>query len=141
MITRKIRRIDSWSDWELYAHIHQETPYIDTGFLVDRPDAEVRDGVLQGVFILEAKHILSESEISIIKEYLDGGVTDGWGESMEPAGVSQGKTLAIKLGECSDVRQQIDRELNEMEMVFVQSTRQAKYTARADGFTADFRKP
>ena len=100
----------------------------------------MRNGVLQGVFIVEAKHILTESEISIIKEYLDGGITDGWGESMEPAGVSYGKTLAIKLGECSDVRQQIDCELNEMEMFFVQFPLQAKYTARADGFTADFRK-
>ena len=140
MIARKIRRIDSWSDWELYAHIHQDTPYADTGFLIGRPDAEVRNGVLQGAFIVEAKHILTESEISIIKEYLDGGITDGWGESMEPAGVSHGKTLAIKLGECSDVRQQIDCELNEMEMFFEQSPLQAKYTARADGFTADFRK-
>lgn len=140
MIARKIRRIDSWSDWELYAHIHQDTPYTDTGFLFSRPDAEVRDGVLQGAFIVEAKHILTESEISIIKEYLDGGITDGWGESMEPAGVSHGKTLAIKLGECSDVRQQIDCELNEIEMFFEQSPLQTKYTARADGFTADFRK-
>lgn len=38
------------------------------------------------------------------------------------------------------MRQQIDCELNEIEMFFEQSPLQTKYTARADGFTADFRK-
>ena len=91
MIARKIRGSIAGRTGNYMTHIHQDTPYTDTGFLVGRPDAEVRNGVLQGVFIVEAKHILTESEISIIKEYLDGGITDGWGESMEPAGVSYGK--------------------------------------------------
>ena len=38
------------------------------------------------------------------------------------------------------MRQQIDCELNEMEMFSSNPRCEAKYTARADGFTADFRK-
>ena len=69
-LTRRMRPYDTWRDWEAYSFYLTSFEYEKLGILFDRPEVEVCNGRMQGIIVMGARRVLSETEIKQLKERL-----------------------------------------------------------------------
>lgn len=139
MLAHHTRRYDEWSDLTTHHFLLSSFENKDLGLLFERPDMEIRDGELWCVVVAGLKHTLTEQEREFLQLYIEGGISDGWGEDIPWAQSPDGALHPI-LYQCTEVRQQARGELTltEQQEFQLQAPRNTERLLNTTGFIPDF---
>lgn len=140
MLEEHVRPRDSFEEWVGHFCKGAGAAYQEYGILFERPGMEVRNGQLWGVVVMEMSHTLTVEEIGVVQAYVDGGITDSWGEDLPDIETPEGR-LRLKIGRCTEVYQQAKAEMmiDEKELFSLQSPFYEEHVLNLTGFVADFR--